>query len=60
MLTDADGDGKRLLRLYHFGPGDSVEFQTHVSIARIPDGTYVMSASAPAQASLPNGATLRN
>jgi hypothetical protein len=37
-----------LLRLYHFGPGDTFSIQTHVLVTRQPGGTYSTASSTPA------------
>jgi hypothetical protein len=57
-FTDADQDGRRTLRMYHFGPGDTVQFQTHVCVERQPDGTYRLDASTPTTVALPDGTQL--
>ena len=48
-FTDTDGDGRRVLRMYHFGPDDSVSLQTHVLVTRQTDGTYRITGSTPAR-----------
>lgn len=48
-LADADKDGRRVLRMYHYGVGDTVTMPTSVYVARQTDGTFKVSASTPAQ-----------
>jgi hypothetical protein len=49
QFTDADKDGRRVLRMYHFGVGDSVSMQTSVSVKRRADGSFEVAASTPAE-----------
>ena len=58
MFTDAAGDGRRVLRMYQFGVGDSVRMTSNVVIRRIEDGVYDMKSSTPARVSLPDGTEL--
>lgn len=51
-FTDADKDGRRVLRMYHFGVGDTVTMQTSVAVARRADGSYTVTASTPARVSV--------
>lgn len=54
-FTDADKDGRRLLRLYHFGAGDRVTLQSHVCVRRQADGGYTVEGATPATVTLPDG-----
>ena len=58
-FTDADRDGRRVLRLYHFGVGDAVQMQTHVVVRRQADGAYAVEATTPATVALPGGRTAK-
>jgi len=51
-FTDADGDGRRVLQLYHFGVGDSASLTTDVVVRRQDDGSYTISGSTPATATI--------
>ena len=44
-FTDTDQDGRRVLRLYHFGVADTVSLTTNVVVRRKPDGTYSAEGS---------------
>lgn len=48
FFTDADKDGRRVLRMAHFGVGDTVTMQTSVSVTRREDGSFKVAASVPA------------
>jgi hypothetical protein len=54
-FADADGDGRRVLRLYHYGVGDSVSVPMHAALTRQADGNYRLEASTAATATLPDG-----
>jgi hypothetical protein len=48
FFTDADKDGRRVLRMAHFGIGDTVTMQTSVSVTRREDGSFKVVSSSPA------------
>ena len=52
-FTDADGDGQAKFHVYHFGPGDPASVQTHAAALRQKDGTWLVTANAPVEVSLP-------
>jgi hypothetical protein len=51
-FPDADGDGKRKVRAYHFGSGDSIEIKTFVHVMRTDKG-YEVRANVPCTIKLP-------
>jgi hypothetical protein len=51
-FPDADGDGKRKVRAYHFGGGDMIEIKTFVHVQRTDKG-YEVRANAPCSIKLP-------
>lgn len=55
-FTDADNDGRTVLRLYDFGPGDSFQLPTHVQFKRLSTGMFEISADTPCAVSLPAAA----
>jgi len=57
-FRDADQDGRRVLRLYHYGVGDAVSVASHVYVARQPDGAFRLEASTPTTVTLPDGTKL--
>jgi len=57
-FTDADRDGRRVLRLYHYGVGDAVSMPSHVYVVRQPDGSYRLDATTPVTVALPGGKKL--
>jgi hypothetical protein len=54
-FPDADGDGKRKLYAYHFGPGDELRLTTFVHLLRTGEGSYRLRANAACTISLPAG-----
>lgn len=57
-LTDNDHDGRRVLKLYHYGIGDPVAVPSHVHVSRQEDGTFKLDASTPVKVTLPDGRAL--
>jgi hypothetical protein len=53
---DVDGDGRGLVTLYHYGPGDFVRVPTHVYLRRLESGAYELRANAACTLVLPGGA----
>ena len=55
-FTDADQDGRRVLRLYHFGIDDTVSLTTDVVVRRGENGNYTVEGATPATVTIsPNG-----
>jgi hypothetical protein len=52
-FTDADGDGKRKLYAYHFGPGDALRLNTFVYLRRVAPGVFEVRANVPCTLALP-------
>jgi len=45
-VMDADGDGRRLIYLYDFGPGDTVRIPTQILVTRGADGRLHLRSDA--------------
>ena len=56
MFADADGDGKRKLMAYHFGPKDALQVKSSVYVKRTKDGAYEVRANVPCTVTLPGNA----
>ena len=54
-FADADGDGKRKLYAYHFGPGDTFQLKTFIYVRRVGAGRYEVRANTPCDLLLPGG-----
>lgn len=52
-FDDPDRDGRRLIWLQDFGPGDRVEVPAHVYLRRLEPGRYEVRANAACELSLP-------
>jgi len=51
-FPDTDGDGRPLVRLYDFGPGDTVTLPTHVYLRRLDGGHYELRTDVPVQVTI--------
>jgi hypothetical protein len=58
-FPDADGDGKRKVRAYLIGAGDTLSVKTFVHVMRNDDGGYEVRANAPCTVTLPGKAPVR-
>lgn len=52
-FTDADKDGKRKLKIYHYGPGDTFTLPTRVAVTRVAPNEYEVRANAECSVTLP-------
>jgi len=52
-FTDADGDGRRKLRAYAFGPGDTLQWKTFVYVRREAADLFQIRANVPCTVTLP-------
>ena len=53
-LADADGDGRRMIHLYDFGPGDIVHIPTQVLVTRGDDGKLRVRSDAKVELEIGN------
>lgn len=52
-FTDTDKDGKRKLKIYHFGPGDTFMLPTHAAVSRIAPNEYEVRSNVACTLMLP-------
>ena len=52
-FPDRDGNGRRKVTFYHYGPGDAVSLPTHVGLRRLEPGKYELRADAACTVTLP-------
>ena len=52
-FADTDGDGKRKVRAYVFGAGDTLSVKTFVHLRRAADGSYFVRSNIPCTIALP-------
>lgn len=55
-LPDSNGDGRAVVMLYDFGPGDHITVPTHVHLRRVAANTYELRANVQAAIRLPGTA----
>ena len=51
-FKDSDKDGRRVVRMYHFGVNDIVSLTTNVVVRRTDDDEYTIEGSTPATATV--------
>jgi hypothetical protein len=52
-FADTDGDGKRKLKIYHYGPGSQFTLPTHVAVTRTAPGAWEVRANVESTLMLP-------
>lgn len=57
-FPDTDRDGRSTLRIYDFGPGDTIRIPVHAQLARKAPQLYELIANAPCTVTLPAGSKL--